>query len=230
MGDDWEQRLSEYLDGDLAGVERRDMEAHLADCNECRVTLDELRAVAARAAALENRAPERDLWRGIARRIGARGSTQPGIVDVRERRVTRRWRITVSLPQLVAAGVVLVMLSVGTTWLLRPSGSQPAIGSPATFVQAAAAQATRAGFDIDEYDAVVADLELVLDQARERLDPNTVRVLEQSLATIDRAIMEAYEALEQDPTNSYLNSHLAVTMKRKVELLRQAATIASSAS
>ena len=74
------------------------------------------------------------------------------------------------------------------------------------------------------------DLEQALDAARDRLDRNTVRVVEQSLATIDRAILDAYDALEQDPTNSYLSSHLAATMKRKVELLQRVVTIANAAS
>jgi len=230
MGDTWEQLLSEYLDGELSAVDRCEVEAHLADCTECRVTLEELRAVARRAAALENQAPERDLWIGIVQQIAATGSAEPGIVDIGERRAGRRGRITVSLPQLVAAGIVLVMLSAGSTLLLQPGGSEPVMQSEAALSQAAAVQAVRVGFDVTEYDAVIADLELALDQGRDRLDPNTVRVLEQSLATIDRAMLDAYEALEQDPTNSYLSAHLAATMKRKVELLQRAATIARAAS
>jgi hypothetical protein len=48
-----------------------------------------------------------------------------------------------------------------------------------------------------------------------------VRVVRQNLAVIDRAIAEARTALERDPANTYLNLHLADTMRRKVELLRR---------
>jgi anti-sigma factor RsiW len=230
MGDNWEQRLSEYLDGELSAVERREVEVHMAECVECRVTLEDLRAVARRAADLENTAPESDLWAGIVKRIAAPGSAEACVVDIEGRRPMRRGRIAFSLPQLVAAGIVLVMLSAGTTMLLQPGGSEPVMPSAEAIRQAAAVQAVRVGFDMTEYDVVIADLELALDQARDRLDPSTVRVLEQSLATIDRAILDAYEALEQDPTNSYLSSHLATNMKRKVELLQRATTIARAAS
>jgi anti-sigma factor RsiW len=229
MGDNWELKLSDYLDGGLSTAERREVETHLATCNECRVTLEELRAVVSRAAALDERAPEADLWSGIVQRIAAAGAAEPDVVDIQERRVARR-RISVSLPQLVAAGIVLVMLSVGTTWLLQPGRSEPAVQSAAEPNRSAAVQAVRAGFDLTGYDAVIADLEQALDAARDRLDRNTVRVVEQSLATIDRAILDAYDALEQDPTNSYLSSHLAATMKRKVELLQRVVTIANAAS
>jgi len=50
-------------------------------------------------------------------------------------------------------------------------------------------------------------------------------VLEHSLATIDTAIAQAGRALAQDPGNAYLNHHLAETMRRKIELLRQASGI-----
>ena len=53
MSDDrWMDRLSEYLDGELAPEERRELEAHLARCATCKRTLEDLRAVVARAAAL----------------------------------------------------------------------------------------------------------------------------------------------------------------------------------
>ena len=59
---------------------------------------------------------------------------------------------------------------------------------------------------------------------------STVRVLEQNLAVIDRAIVEAGRALAADPGNAYLNAHFARTMRRKLDLLRQAATLTAAQS
>jgi hypothetical protein len=80
------------------------------------------------------------------------------------------------------------------------------------------------------YDAAVADLERVLDAGRGRLDTTTVKVIERNLATIDSAIVQAQRAVAGDSANLYLNSHLAETMRRKLELLRQAAALVSSVS
>jgi hypothetical protein len=80
------------------------------------------------------------------------------------------------------------------------------------------------------YDAAVADLESVLTAGRGRLDSTTVRVIERNLATIDSAIAQAQRAVAADSGNVYLNSHLAETMRRKLELLRQAAALVSSVS
>jgi hypothetical protein len=70
----------------------------------------------------------------------------------------------------------------------------------------------------------------VLEQGRGTLDTTTVRVLERNLALIDRAIADARRALAADPSNSYLNAHLAQTMRRKIDLLRQAADLVAARS
>jgi hypothetical protein len=57
-----------------------------------------------------------------------------------------------------------------------------------------------------------------------------VRVLEQNLALIDRAIAQAQRAVAADSANVYLNTHLAETMRRKIDLLRQAAALVSAVS
>src|SRR2546428_10841804 len=79
MTDQWTDRLSEYLDGELTSPERTAFEAHLASCDACRTTLDELRRVVTNARALDDRPPAADLWPAVAARIGlsARSKTRP---------------------------------------------------------------------------------------------------------------------------------------------------------
>src|SRR5207249_2341818 len=67
MKDQWTDRLSEYLDGELGAAERAALEGHLATCGECGATLAELRRVVARAG------DRRDVSRQALRRAG-RGS------------------------------------------------------------------------------------------------------------------------------------------------------------
>ena len=86
----------------------------------------------------------------------------------------------------------------------------------------------RANFADAQYDAAVADLEKILLDERDQLDPRTVMVIERNLQTIDDAIRQAREALDRDPANTYLNSHLADARRRKLELLRHATTLAST--
>ncbi|MGH9175199.1 MAG: hypothetical protein ACRD1H_12620, partial [Vicinamibacterales bacterium] len=64
---------------------------------------------------------------------------------------------------------------------------------------------------------------------RDALDPRTVVVIERNLAVIDEAIRQARAALDADPANTFLNSHLADARRRKLDLLRRAMTLSSGA-
>ena len=74
---EWTDRLSDYLDGELSGQDQRAVAAHVAECAECARTLDELRTVTEQARALAPAAPSADLWRGIADRIASPEGTRP---------------------------------------------------------------------------------------------------------------------------------------------------------
>jgi hypothetical protein len=80
------------------------------------------------------------------------------------------------------------------------------------------------------YDGAITDLQQVLRKDRAHLDTATVRIIDENLRRIDRAIGEAQHALAADPGNIYLTGHLNQTRMRKLELLRHAAALASAAS
>src|SRR5438034_11669919 len=220
MKDQWTDRLSQYLDGELAAPERTTLEAHLASCDVCRTTLEELRRVVTNARALDDRPPAADLWPAVAARIGLSPREQA-------RPVVRRFSFTV--PQLAAASVVLALLSAAAAWLIVRRGT---ISTPPVVISGPAPVLLNASAypgDV-RFDAQVADLERAVARGRGRLDTATVRVIERNLRIIDRAIRGAQSALAADPANSYLNLHLAQEMRRKLELLRQAATLAGARS
>jgi anti-sigma factor RsiW len=219
--DPWNDRLSDYLDDEFDANERAQIETHLQGCATCRADLAAIRQVAARAARLVDVPPDGDLWPGIAERIGAphrAAATRP----------VRRFAFT--LPQLVAASLALMLLSGAMVWLARLGGPQtdfPALtAGPATgtLTNASSIAADAA------YNDAVGDLQRILESGRARLDQDTVRVLENNLRTIDRAIAQCHEALAADPANAYLNGYLAEAKARKIRLLRRATAIVESSS
>lgn len=238
MSDRWVERLSEYLDGELPVAEREELEEHLSVCADCSGVLDDLRRVVARASRLEHAPPESDLWPGIAARIGF-GSDGERVLALesyrrgREVPLTRR-RFSFSLPQLVAAGIALVLLSAGSVWIALSVGDRSGAGVEETLAggqpTGTSAPTTVLTGTGTSYDAAVAELEGVLAAARYKLDPETVVVIEENLMVIDRAIAEARRALAEDPSSIYLNEHLAATMRQKLEFLRQAAQLAGAIS
>ena len=245
MTDQWTDRLSEYLDDELPPEERAAVEAHLRHCVPCGAVLADLKRIVVRAQELPDRPPTRDLWPAIAARISASPASAdrdetPAIDGTRRR---RRWSF--SLPELAAAGIALMALSGGAAWLLHPVAPAAVVASgpatepvvtPGLTPELAPSGSFRVGLTPSRraagqsYAAAVADLEGVLTAGRGRLDSTTVRVIERNLATIDSAIVQAQRAVAADSANAYLNSHLAETMRRKLELLRQAAALVTSVS
>jgi hypothetical protein len=73
-----------------------------------------------------------------------------------------------------------------------------------------------------EYASAIATLESILEQGRDRLDPQTIATIEASLEIIDRAIGEARRALADDPNNPALNRLLIKHEQSKLRVLRQA--------
>jgi putative zinc finger protein len=226
ISDPWTARLSDYLDGGLSETERSALERHLAACPACTAAVAQLGAVRERARALPDTLPSTDLWPGIAARIAQ--APQPRI----DAPPARRW--TFSLPQLAAAALAIGLASGGGAWLAaRHTAATPPLpvaSGPAPSLAPPVPTELPAGLGGAKYAAAVADLERVLEAHRGRLDTTTVRIIEQNLAVIDRAIADARRALAADPGNAYLNAHLAGTMRRKIDLLRQAATIVASRS
>ena len=209
MTDTFADRLSEYLDDELSPMERASINAHLAECASCRATLDELRQVIARAQTLEDSAPDRDLWRDVATRIR---STPHARVSVFRRMVTSRLSFT--LPQLAAASLALMVLSGGLVWMAKS-------GDPRADFQPISAAPHRT----DRADDALTALEKTFESRRANLDPDTVRVLEENLALLDRAIEDCRRALVDDPADPYVSAHLADVREQKLALLGRAATL-----
>ena len=214
MTDQWTDRLSEYLDDELAPVERAALEQHVASCLGCAAALDELREVVARASGLTARPPAADLWPGIVPRLDrVRSVAQPP-----EARVSRRFSFT--LPQLIAASLALLVMSGGAVGVLQHGGRAtdlPRLGA-ASDVDAAPVPALLTD---PRYDEAIADLQQALEAGRSQLDPGTIKVIETNLGAIDAAIDQSRRALATDPANVYLHNHLAAARQRKLALLRQ---------
>lgn len=236
------RRLPALIDGDRDDATRRSLELHLERCAACRRVLDELRAVVRAAGGLGPLEPPRDLWPGISERLAPRpagaltpesarpaAAARPGTAT----RPRRARRITLAVPQLAAAALVLVSISAAAAWWAAagPGASGGAAGrfglpggggyaqsmGPAALPPAAAIP--------DDLARDLQALEGVLEAGREVLDPATVMILERNLATVERAIEESRRALELDPASEFLESHLTRAYERKLEYLREISRI-----
>jgi hypothetical protein len=226
-------QLNDFREGLLKPEEREAVRDHLEGCPQCREELEGLSKLADDLATLPLEAePARDLWPQISWRMeGAdrttmarpeSGTLDQGAVVGAQIPSTRRGR-WVSLPawQLLAASIALMVVSGATVWAFLSGGADLGFSTGTS----AAMPAQSVGWEeaYGGYDEAVADLEDVLEKGREILDPETVRVLEESLEAVDLAIEEAGAAVRQDPASPVLQRFLADNLRKKMDLLRRAA-------
>jgi predicted anti-sigma-YlaC factor YlaD len=234
----WEARLSDYLDDELTAGERLELEDHLRGCASCAAVLEDLRAVVARADGCAREwAPASDLWEGIRPRL------QP-----RRRRAAWRRALDVFTPSpaapawwrvpAFAAAAILVVGLASLLWLggttLRPSAPGEERGPYTQGEQGAGTlhsvdRAPRALEASREYYDTVAHLRRVVEE-RLTHDPRVVEVLDSNLAAIDGAIAGYRDALVANPADETLKRRLEQARERKVEILRQAAALATEAA
>lgn len=209
------ERLSDYLDGELSPGEVAEIEAHLAGCEACASTLEDLRTLVSTAGNLPEVPPERELWPEIEARLEPRGRQAPDVLQLRPRR-----RVVMTVPQLIAAAIALVLFSASAVWL-----AVGGTGTPAAGPSLAGASSAVTNVVFKDFDRTIESLEQEYRSRRAELDPETIRVVERNLAIIDQAISEAREALAEDPSSGFLSAHLADAMRHKMDLLRQATLI-----
>lgn len=209
-----QELLDDYVDGDLSESESQKVRDHLKACAACAQSEAELRALLHRAAQLPAEIDaSRDLWPGIRDTI-ASGSARP--VPARRSAVATGW--------MAAAAVLLVLLSSAVTlWVVRHRVSTP-VPRPSPASELVALRASEPDY-IQARKALMA----ALDQRRRHLSPQTVTIIEQNLAAMDRALHAMKSALDKDPGNRGLAVLIESTYRQEIQLLMQAASLPTNA-
>jgi hypothetical protein len=206
----WQRRLDDYVDEDLSDRARAELERHLEGCESCRSEVDEIRALVAAARSLPRSLPPPwDSWPEIESRLTPRA----------RRPLLRGW-----IPQAVAAALLIAFGGISSRLLWPPPAPETAAASAAAVTEGAV-ELARAEAD---YLRVKEDLWMSIYHHHDELSPMTVEVVEHNLRTIDKAIEEIHEALEEDPGNPRLASQLFANHRRGIGLLRRLAARADA--
>jgi len=105
----------------------------------------------------------------------------------------------------------------------RPSVGNGLSGSPRTLP---VTNAPRTAVEVSLAPQIV-QLQQMLKQRRDQLDPSTIKVVEDNLALIDAAVKQARAALMRDPASGFLTEQLDNALQKKLELLRTVALLPS---
>lgn len=193
-------QINDFVDDALNAAELDAVKAHVATCGDCQAEVSALRAMLHKIGTLpQSIEPERDL--------------RPQVWAQTDRKTLWHWRYP-----LAAAAIVLIAASSLFTLMLSRDNDTEAPTAQTT------APSTVDLVSIErQYAPEVEELQRALANNREKLAPETVRILEESLQIIDAAIAEARNALAQDPNSNMLGELLRSAYQRKLDLLKQAA-------
>ena len=202
-----EPQLNDYLDGVLDAAEAERVRRHIGECESCAREAEALASLKSAIVELpRDIRPERDLREGIWSRI--------------EKPRSARTLWSMRYPLAAAAILLIAVTSVVTRALVMGAGHDEVGADYNSSVQLTSDDAGKLE---REYSEEVQELEMILRKSRGALAPETVRIMEENLTIIDRAINEAQAALASDPNSEMLVDLLRSAYERKLELLRQAA-------
>ncbi len=211
--------LDELADGRLAEANRRALDAHLRGCAECRCSESRARELLARVEALPRRIePARDLWPGIAARV-----TASNVVAGEFAGRGRRW---IPLGAAAAAAALLIAVTAVVTAVLVRGERSSRVAVTPQGREPGAVQASLALADArSTYETARTQLLAALAARRGSLSPATLRVVDDNLRIIDRAVREMEDALARDPGNADLPALLVAAYRQEIDMLQRAAAL-----
>jgi anti-sigma factor RsiW len=223
----WTERLSDHLDGLLPPDEAAAVEQHLAGCADCRAVAGELEEVRRRARALGGIEPPRELWTAIHARLDEGSDVVDLTLHLDHPPATAPGAPPARASFLRVAAAVAALVATGAAgWGLRGAAAGPDSSSPATASSPVGFASTDGAAAVgDALGAEVSTLERLLSDPPAELDAETVAVLRDNLMLIQRAVAESRAALDRDPENAWVRSHLEGAMARQADFVRQASRI-----
>jgi hypothetical protein len=225
--------FSALLDGGLSPSELEELDGHLEECTTCTSLLQDLQDIRRQAEELPDRSPSKDLWPGIEAAIRTIQEESPDVIRLHPRIPAstrgKNRKLHLSIPQAVAAGLALALFSglLGSRVGMAPSASPAGDSASASLEEVPpwVSQVSQSQPSLGATAREVANLEGLLHDHREDLDPNTSLVIQKNLQVIDRAIRESIVALQNDPGNRFLEKNLERAVLAKGEYLRDAASL-----
>jgi anti-sigma factor RsiW len=230
--------LNDYVDGLLDQRTTLAVSDHLSGCSECSGQHSKLTMMLTSVEELPKSVLPSDMWPELKQSLEQRkeivlpvSATKPASGSPVNVAAQNPWR---SRTFMAAAAVILVVVSSGVTALVLQNRYETRIAEITPESRAPGAPAAGAiGLSVSfrlaegEYNRAIDQLVQAVNEQRNRLNPETIRTVDRSLAVVDSAIAEAKAALLADPNNGTLVDLLSASYQRKLDLLRRTSELSS---
>ena len=218
--DTYRDRIDELVDATLDGAARRELDAHLLTCAECRALAEDLLAIRRAASQLPPLTPPDRIWQQMAPRVAAPITAAP--------RPTPNWRERLAVPLAIAA---VLLAAVAITSVMRqwrnssaPSQTPPAATTAAPGSnEATAAELKSLQTELEQaqahFENAIQKLDALTKDQR-ALDPQVAANLQKAQLVIDQSIDESRAALKVNPANERAQESLFEAFRTKISLLQ----------
>ncbi len=220
--ENYQDLLSDFVDGSLSPEDHNSVETHLIACGGCAEARGDLDAIV--VFCRENRGEydavpnEHALWLRISNTIESELPARTG-ADVGAERgwwsrlMTQRWQL--SFPQLAAAASAIVIVVVmGTVFGVRRIQNQ-GIPTPVASNSATVEERYR------QQQQVIAYWNQRVELNKARWNPQMRETFDRNMSVIDAAVNDSMRQLKQNPHDGVSEDILNAALNDKVELLKE---------
>jgi hypothetical protein len=208
----YQELLSNYIDGSLDLGEQAKVEGHLAACDNCRATRDDLLQIVVFSRHLPPHDPSPAIWSRVRSEIEAEPSF----------RVATWWSKLTSLhhsPFRFATALIVFLVIVSAALLLMRTGGlrQPnLLPSEAAIAPLANAEA---GSGLQELETRIKALNADLESRRDKWDPDFRTVFDRNMLYVDETLARCHHELSHNPGDEIARDMMMGAYREKVRLL-----------
>jgi anti-sigma factor RsiW len=215
---DIQDRLSQFVDGELTADEHADVAAHVASCALCRGLAHDLERLRQAVAGLGSSAPPDHVWLEVAGRIRLEQPARSRAPEAPRRSALGQW---------IGLAAALVLLTFATYYLSRAPAAPPEAtvagnAAPGGSVQVIADELSLA---MQHYEKAIAELQAMAQADDDPVDLAVATQLRDNIRMIDAAIAESRQAVQSDPASEPARESLFEALRQKVIVLQATVTL-----
>jgi hypothetical protein len=218
---DYQELLSEYIDGDLKPNKRMMVGDHVKSCQNCNLVYQDLRQIVGLSQQLPLLATENALWKKIEKEILEIPKTEtPKTKSIWTRFWQHKWEFTISAPQLTGALASLALVIVlANSFSYTPQNS---VNS--------SLKNTVSAKPVDSYIANPTEIELkgtidrlshTVKERYQEWDPEIQSLYDRNLLLVNQTIDECNQLSQHNPGDPLVHELMVTAYQEKIRLLEQ---------
>lgn len=216
---DYQELLSEYIDGDLTANKQVTVSEHLVSCQECSLIYKDLKQIINVSQQLPLLSPENAIWQKIEKDIKEITASQnPKPKGLWSRFWNYRLELSLSMPQLTGTLATLAILILfASTFSYVPQKAVLGSFSQNTVM----AQVPVVNTTEMELESTLERLSHTATERYQDWDPEIQKLFDRNIKIVDKSIEESRSLEQRSPNDPVVHELIITAYQEKIRLLEQ---------